>query len=453
MSKQKSRILIIDDEPSVRESLQGILEDEGYQIFEAESGENGLEQLTSAEPDLILLDILMPDGIDGLETLRRIKQISPDTPVILMSGHATLDLKLADQLGAVDFVSKPFSIDDILLRVARGLESRPAHQAQDELQKQLEARYQMVGESAVIQRIRQVISQVAPTQGRVLITGESGTGKELVARAIHNQSPRSGKPFVQMNCAAIPKELIEAELFGYEKGAFTGATDRRAGKFERADGGTLFLDEVGDMSLDTQAKVLRVLETQTFERIGGKRTLEVDARVIAATNKDLQKEIQEGNFRDDLYYRLNVVPIHVAPLRERREDIPTLVQRFLYLICRENNVPLKEISSEALRILQSYSWPGNIRELRNMVERLVILSVGERIEVDDIPFDLDVSAAIPGAEAGGLREARALFERDFILRSLENHHWNITETALELGIERTNLHRKMRQLGIKRADP
>ena len=453
MTKPQSRVLIIDDEPGVRESLRGILEDEGYVVFEAQSGETGLDELGKSEPDLILLDILMPEGIDGLETLRRAKQLSPDTPVILMSGHATLDTRLAGQLGALDFMAKPLSIDDILMRVAHALDNQPAEIAQGEAQQKVHERYQIVGESTAIHNVRKMIAQVAPTQARVLITGESGTGKELVAWAIHQQSPRTGKSFVQMNCAAIPKELIEAELFGYEKGAFTGANERRAGRFELADGGTLFLDEIGDMSLDTQSKVLRVLETQRFERIGGKRTLEVDVRVVAATNKDLKRAIEEGSFREDLYYRLNVLPIHLPPLRERREDISVLVERFLYLSCRENNIPLKGISPEALRELQGHSWPGNIRELRNMVERLAILSLGEEISVEDIPVDLDTSGgSVFTAEASDLREARAVFERDFIRRCLESHGWNITEAAQELGIERTNLHRKMRQLGIKRGE-
>ena len=449
MKKRNITILIVDDEPNVCTSLQGVLEDEGYNVLTALSGEDGLTQLARVDVDLVLLDIMMPAGIDGIETLRRIKKNYSDVGVVMISGHGTFESALtAGKLGALDFIDKPLSMNVVLTRIEQALERRRLEDEHATLKREVQDRYRLIGDSAAMKKFFGIIEQVAPTNGRVLITGESGTGKELVARAIHNKSPRSKRQFVQVNCAAIPKELIEAELFGHERGAFTGAVGRRTGKFEMADEGTLFLDEIGDMSLHAQSKVLRVLETQEFERVGGKQTLEVDVRVIAATNKDLSAEIREENFREDLFYRLNVIPIKISPLRQRKEDIPPLVEHFLTQFRAENNKPQKTLSNEAMRSLQKYDWPGNVRELRNIIERLVIMTRGTVIEVDDIPVDLgDIHVQSP---SGSLREARAEFENNFIRQCLEKHNWNVTEAAKELGIERTNLHRKMKQYGINR---
>ena len=447
----KPNILIIDDEASICESLQGILEDEGYNVVTALNGEAGIRCVASEQVDLIFLDILMPGGFDGLETLRRIKQISADTEVIMITGHGTFELALeAGSIGALDFLGKPLSLDIILDKVkevSQKIELRRAHPAEESG----DFERPIIGTSQPIQEILAKIRQVAPTNGRVLITGESGTGKELIAYAIHNLSSRHKAAFVKVNCAAIPADLIESELFGHERGAFTGASSRRIGKFEQADGGTIFLDEIADMSPSTQAKVLRVLEEQEFERVGGGQTVHVDVRVISATNKDLQEEIQGDTFREDLYYRLNVVPLHILPLRERVRDLPLLIDHFLSRFCRENQKPNMAIHENALKILSGYHWPGNVRELRNMVERLVILCPRETIEVDDLPVELNrrgdpsqVSTETP------LREAKNEFEHHFIRNCLETNDWNITETARQLGIERTNLHRKMRQYDIKR---
>ncbi len=447
----KPNILIIDDEASICESLQGILEDEGYNVVTAYNGEEGIRCVASEKIDLVFLDILMPGGFDGLETLGRIKQISSDTEVIMITGHGTFELALeAGSIGAHDFLGKPLSLDIVLAKVAEVIQKiELRHTQMAEGSGDFER--PIIGTSQPIQEILTKIRQVAPTNGRVLITGESGTGKELIAYAIHNLSSRDKAAFVKVNCAAIPTDLIESELFGHERGAFTGASSRRIGKFEQADGGTIFLDEIADMSASTQAKVLRVLEEQEFERVGGGQTVHVDVRVISATNKDLQEEIQDDNFREDLYYRLNVVPLHILPLRERVKDLPLLIDHFFSQFCRENQKPNMTIHESALKVLSGYSWPGNVRELRNMIERLVILCPRETIEVDDLPVELNrrndpslVSTETP------LREAKNEFEHHFIRNCLETNDWNITETAKQLGIERTNLHRKMRQYDIKR---
>ncbi len=447
----KPNILIIDDEASICESLRDILQDEGYNALTAPNGEAGIRCVAGEQIDLVFLDILMPGGFDGLETLRRIKQISPDTEVIMITGHGTFELALeAGSMGALDFLGKPLSLHIILNKVTEVIQkierrnTRIAEESGD-------FERPIIGTSQPIQEILTKIRQVAPTNGRVLITGESGTGKELVAYAIHQFSPRHKAAFVKVNCAAIPQDLIESELFGHERGAFTGASNRRLGKFEQADGGTIFLDEIGDMSPSTQAKVLRVLEEQEFERVGGGQTIHVDVRVISATNKDLQEEIQSDNFREDLYYRLNVVPLHMLPLRERVTDLPVLVDHFLSRFCGENQKPNLTIHENALKILNGYSWPGNVRELRNMVERLVILCPRETIEVDDLPPELNRSGDPSQIDIETpLREAKNEFEHRFIQNCLETNDWNITETARQLGIERTNLHRKMRQYDIKR---
>ncbi len=447
----KPNILIIDDEASICESLQGILEDEGYNVATACSGEAGVRHVASEPIDVVFLDILMPGGFDGIETLRRIKQISPDIEVIMITGHGTFELALeAGSMGALDFLGKPLSLDIVLAKVeeaAQKIERRRAQLTQENS----EFERPIIGTSRPMQEILAKIRQIAPTNGRVLITGESGTGKELIAYAVHNLSPRQKAAFVKVNCAAIPTDLIESELFGHERGAFTGASSRRIGKFEQADGGTIFLDEIADMSPSTQAKVLRALEEHEFERVGGGQTIRVDVRVISATNKDLEAEIQGDKFREDLYYRLNVVPLHLPPLRERVTDLPSLIDHFLTRFCRENQKSKMLVHEKALAVLKGYSWPGNIRELRNMIERLVILCPHDTIRVDNLPIELnhrDNLAQISTERP--LREAKSEFEYRFIQNCLETNGWNITETARQLGIERTNLHRKMRQYDIKR---
>jgi two-component system nitrogen regulation response regulator NtrX len=444
-------ILIVDDEHAIQATLRGVLEDEGYRISTAGTGAEALRVLADESPDLVFLDIWMP-GRDGLATLEEIKRVRPDATVIMISGHATIDTAVkATRLGAYDFIEKPLSLEKVLLAVTHALEhARLAHE-NEALRARLDRRFEITGESQVVRTLREQIVLAAPTMGRVLIHGENGSGKELVARAIHALSARADRAFVEVNCAAIPEELIESELFGHEKGAFTGALARRRGRFEQADGGTLFLDEVGDMSLKTQAKVLRALEEQSFERIGGKETVKVDTRVIAASNRDLSALIADGRFRDDLYYRLNVIPIEVPPLRERRQDIPLLVDHFLALFCTENGKRPKHVSGEALAYFVGYDWPGNVRELRNMVERLVIMAPGGVITPDDLPAPLRPrSEAPPTSEARErtLKEARDNFERAFILAELRAHDWNMTRTAERLGIERSHLYRKVRAYRI-----
>jgi two-component system, NtrC family, nitrogen regulation response regulator NtrX len=444
-------ILIVDDEQAIQTSLRGVLEDEGYRVNAVSTGSEALRRLADETTDLIFLDIWMP-GLDGLDTLREIKQLRPETPVIMISGHATIETAVkATRLGAYDFIEKPLSLEKVLLAVSHALEHARLARENETLRARLDRRVEITGESQLIRALREQIALAAPTMGRVLIHGENGSGKELVARAIHALSARAERACVEVNCAAIPEELIESELFGHERGAFTGALARRRGRFELADGGTLFLDEVGDMSLKTQAKVLRALEEQSFERIGGKETLKVDVRVIAASNRDLTALIAAGQFRDDLYYRLNVIPIEVPPLRERREDIPLLVDHFLELFCAENGKRLKRVSAEALAYFVGHDWPGNVRELRNMVERLVIMAPGDTIAPDDLPAPVRPRSDAPaGPDVGErtLREARENFERAYILAELRAHDWNMTRTAERLGIERSHLYRKVRAYRI-----
>jgi two-component system nitrogen regulation response regulator NtrX len=451
-------ILIVDDEASIRQSLQGILSDEGFQTNFAASGEECLALIADETPDLVLLDIWMP-GIDGLETLKQIKVARPGQLVIMMSGHGSIETAVkATRLGAFDFIEKPLSLEKVLLSIENALKIDRLVTENQALKAKIAHDYEMVGESQAIDQLKQQIKLAAPSSGWVLITGENGTGKELVARAIHQQSGRKEKPFVEVNCAAIPEELIESELFGHEKGAFTGATAARKGKFDQANGGTLFLDEIGDMSLKTQAKILRILQEHKFERVGGQRTIEVDVRVVAATNKDIRTEIETGHFREDLYFRLNVLPFTVPPLRERKDDIPLLCEHFLRFFCSKESREIKTISNSALQTLQTYNWPGNVRELKNLIERLVIMSPAQEIHLQDLPQEINkfepVAASaeklIPEDQLpDSYREAKEAFEKRFLLEKLKKNDWNISRTAENIGLERSNLHRKIKTYNIQ----
>lgn len=448
------KILVVDDEPNILRSLQGVLEDEGYETVVAASGESALEELRKDPPDVVLLDIWLP-GMDGLEVLNRIKTSYPALPVIIISGHGTIETAVrATRLGAFDFVEKPLSLERVLVSIQNALQVSRLQADNLIWRQKAEKRYWITGQSPAIVRLREFIERAAPSNATVLITGENGTGKELAARSLHFLSPRRQRPLIEVNCAAIPEELIESELFGHEKGAFTGAQERRRGKFDLADGGTLFLDEIGDMSLKTQAKILRILQEQTFERVGGSRTIRVDVRIVAATNKDLPKEIEAGRFRQDLYFRLNVIPIHVPPLRERLEDIPLLVDDFLEELSRESSMGRKAIAPDVYPLLSRYTWPGNVRELKNFVERLVIMTPSRLIGIKDLPEDFlrrlghDVPRNDP-YQHPTLKEARLHFEREYLLRKLKEHDWNVSLTAQSIGLERTHLHRKMKALGLR----
>ena len=445
-------ILIVDDEPAIRKALRDVLEDEGYRVSVAGSGADALKMVADETPDLVFLDIWMP-RMDGLETLAELKRLRPDATVVVISGHGTIETAIkATRLGAWDFIEKPLSLEKMLVTVSRALEHGRLERENASLREQLDRRTEIIGESAPMRALREQIATAAPSSGRVLIHGENGSGKELVARAIHTLSARADQPFVEVNCAAIPEELIESELFGHERGAFTGAHARRRGKFEAADHGTLFLDEIGDMSLKTQAKVLRALEEQAFERVGGRDTLRVDVRVIAASNRDVVSLIAQGGFREDLFYRLNVIPIEVPPLRTRKEDVPAIVEHFIRVFCAENGKRLKAVAPPALTWFMTYDWPGNVRELRNMVERLVIMVPGDTIGAEDLPPPLRPKAEVATATAPGdgkpLKEARDSFERAYILSELRAQDWNMTRTAERLGFERSHLYRKIRAYGI-----
>jgi two-component system nitrogen regulation response regulator NtrX len=452
----KPSILVVDDEPGVRAALGAVLRDDGYAVEAVDSGEACLERATRTVFDVILLDVWLP-GMDGLATLARLRDRQVDAEVVIISGHGNIESAVrAIKMGAFDFIEKPLSLDKTMLVVRNALRQRRLEVENRALRAKVDRTLTMVGESYVMAQLGEQVAMAAPTNGRVLIYGENGTGKELVARTIHRLSRRRAGTFLEVNCAAIPEELIESELFGHVKGSFTGAVADRRGKFELADGGTIFLDEVGDMSLKTQAKVLRVLQEQVFEPVGSTSSVRVDVRVLAATNKDLPAEIRAGRFREDLYFRLNVIPIFVPPLRDRIEDIPLLAGHFMEQFAREYGRRVKSLDPSAIGVLQRYSWPGNVRELRNVIERLIIMVPGDRIASHDLDFlggaftSVPLEAARPTAsgEPLSLHEARARFEREFILRVLEEQEGNISRAAEVLGVERSNLYRKMRGLGI-----
>ncbi len=444
-----SRILIVDDEDGIRRSLAGILSDEGFDTTPARDGEEALESIEAdGVPDLVLLDIAMP-GRDGVEILVELRERWPDLPVVMMSGHGTVETAVrTTRHGAYDFIEKPLSIDKVLLTIGHALDQARLARENRELRAQTLRAHEIIGDSPEVAELVKQIEVAAPSNGWVLITGENGTGKELVARQIHARSKRADGPFVEVNCAAIPEELIESELFGHEKGAFTGAVAQKIGKFELAHGGTIFLDEIADMSLMTQAKVLRILQEQNFARVGGTEMHDVDVRVIAATNKDLEEEIAEERFREDLYYRLNVIPFRVPALRERPGDIPILAREFTREFCAEAGMKEKKITARAMRLLQSHTWPGNVRELRNLMERLVIMTPRGSIDVKDLP---DVIRNGPSAERDDLNldEARRNFEREFLIERLTEHGWNISRTAEAIGLARESLSRKIKAHGIE----
>jgi two-component system nitrogen regulation response regulator NtrX len=442
-------ILIVDDESGIRQSLGALLRDEGYEVEAVASGEECIEQVGRRNFDLIMLDVWLKK-MDGLETLERIQQIEGAPIAVMISGHGNIETAVrATKLGAFDFIEKPLSLEKIVLVVRNALEYVRLESENRRLRAELEEKHQILGNSVPMKALRQQIALTAPTNGRVLIYGESGTGKELVARALHASSLRAAMPFVEVNCAAIPEELIESEMFGHRKGSFTGAGEDKVGKFLKADGGTLFLDEVGDMSLKTQSKVLRVLEEQRVEPLGSHTPVTVDVRVVAATNKKLEEEIGRNAFREDLFYRLNVIPFYVPALRDRIEDIPILAAHFLKAFCEEYGKKQKEFSAPAMDVLLSYPWPGNVRELKNLVERLVIICPSPRIEPHHLPPELFRGASkSPQKPYESLQEARAAYEREFVLRKLEENRWNMTKAAQALGLERSHLYRKMRTLGI-----
>ena len=443
-------VLVIDDEENIRESLSDILADEGYHVLTAASAEQGLELIRRDQPDLVLLDIWLP-GMDGTQALREIAKADGHPPVIMITGHGTIELTVKTiRDGAYDFLEKPLSMDRVILTVNRALEKSRLEMENLALKSSLKARTLLVGDSPLMIDLKARIEMAAASSTKVLITGESGSGKEVAARLLHDLSPRGRDkmPFVEINCAAIPQELIESELFGHEKGSFTGATDNRKGKFELADKGSLFLDEIGDMSLTTQAKVLRAIETQEFQKVGGSRSIKVDVRLIAATNKDLAKEVKKGDFREDLYYRINVIPIEMPPLRAHKEDIPALVEHFIQNLSAEYGRAPKNISKEALKKLSQYNWPGNVRELRNIIERLLIMSNSGIIEEKDISLSGEPAGGEDYSKFGGLKEARDAFERDFILKKLAENNWNVSRTSEAIGVERSNLHRKIKGYGI-----
>jgi two-component system nitrogen regulation response regulator NtrX len=449
------RVLIVDDEPGIRQAVKQVLEYEGIDVRAAGSGGEAITVYPEFRPHVVFLDVKMA-GLDGLETLNRLRDLDPTSVVVMISGHGTVSTAVeATRRGAFDFLEKPLDSDRLLVTVRKAVEHADLVGENQRLRETVGRRYAMIGASPALETTRDMIQRVGPTTARVLITGDNGTGKELVARALHDASPRRGRAFVEVNCAAIPSELIESELFGHMKGSFTGAFADRAGKFEQADGGTLFLDEVGDMSLAAQAKLLRVLQEGVVTRIGGSKAIQVDVRVLAATNKDLPEEIAENRFREDLLYRLNVVEIHVAPLDERRADIPDLVTHFTGQIVPGTGAPARGLSEEAVRRLQRRSWPGNVRELRNAVERLLILAPGKEVTEADVdrilPGDDDYASA-GGEPAGGhtFESFKQEAERSFLVQQLRDHDWNVSETARALKMPRSNLYKKIERYGLRR---
>ncbi|HEU5209945.1 MAG TPA: sigma-54 dependent transcriptional regulator [Longimicrobiales bacterium] len=452
-----ARILVVDDEEGIRRILAQVLEYEGHEVQTGGSGAEALELYASFEPDLTFLDVKMA-RMDGLEALQKLRESDPDALVIMISGHGTIDTAVeATRRGAYDFLEKPLDTDRLLVTIRNALQQRGLAVENARLRDAVESRYEVVGSSYAIRSLLDRVEKVAPTDARVLITGENGTGKELIARALHRLSPRVEEAFVEVNCAAIPSELIESELFGHMKGSFTGATADRAGKFEQADGGTLFLDEIGDMSMTAQAKVLRALQEGIITRVGGEKPIRVDVRVIAATNKNLEKLIEQGQFREDLYFRLNVVPIHVPPLRERREDIPMLVRHFTDRAAEEQRLPARRFTSEATERLTRMEWPGNVRELRNTVERLLILARSNEIDAADVDRLVGGTAA-SGSMPGDLLDAETFAdfkeraERAYILAKLREHDWNVSETARRIEMPRSNLYKKIEKYRLVRED-
>jgi len=459
-------ILLVDDEPNLRRMVGALLDAESYEVHEAKDVASGLKLALEVEPDLALLDLMMPGATDGLELLEKLRAHFPDLPVIMMSGRAGLaDAVQAAKLGAVNFLEKPLSPEGLLLALTHALELRQARRERSALRLEAGLGGDLIGESSAMQRVREQIARVAPTDARVLITGESGTGKELVAAAIHAQSGRRDKPFVRVNCAAIPRDLVESEMFGHERGAFTGATERRIGRFELAHTGTLLLDEVGELSLEAQAKLLRAIEAREIERVGGGRTIRVDVRVLAATNRDLVQEVREGRFREDLYFRLNVIPIHVPPLREHPGDIPALVADFATQLRRRSGQPAPQWAADGIAALARHGWPGNVRELANIIERLSILHAGQPVGEAEVRGVLPISvgatrgegmvlpAELPNREGLDVKLSEALdaYERVLIVRALSASNGVVAEAARRLQTDRPNLYRRMKRLGIAEA--
>jgi two-component system nitrogen regulation response regulator NtrX len=446
-------ILVVDDEESICKSLKAILSDEGYQVLVTGSGEEAVKIVEEEMPQLVLLDVWLP-GMDGLETLKAFKKINPQALVIIMSGHGTIETAVkATKLGAFDFIEKPLSLDKIIILVNNAINLVRLKEENVLLKQKVSHQYELTGNSAVITELKEMIGIVAPTNAWILIMGENGTGKELVARSIHHLSWRSHKDIVEVNCAAIPEELIESELFGHEKGAFTGATEKKRGKFDLAHEGTIFLDEVADMSLKAQAKILRILQEKKFERVGGNKLIDMDVRVLAATNKDLEEEMKAGRFRQDLYYRLHVIPLCVPPLRERKEDMKPLVERFMLDFTVKEGLEPKTITDEALALLMKHDWPGNVRELKNIIERMIILTPSNEITAKDIPSlnikeESEVAFGAQALTGDSLKDAKMDFERQFILKKLEENEGNISKTAEAIGLERSNLHKKLKSLKV-----
>ena len=456
----KPYILVVDDEEDIQLSMTGILEDEGYRVKSASSGEEALKELEQEEPEILFLDIWLP-GKDGIELLEPIRNNYPDLPIIMISGHGNIETAVDTiKKGAFDFIEKPLSLEKVVVTANKSLRFKRLEQENQDLRSRVKDDYvqDLTGNSSAIQKLRSQIEKVAPTEAWVLITGDNGTGKEIVARSLHKKSNRFKKPMITVNCAAIPEELIESELFGHVKGAFTGADKSHVGKFELAHNGTLFLDEIGDMSLKTQAKILRILQEQSFERVGGSKTIKVNVRVVVATNKDLVKEMREGRFREDLYYRLNVFPLHVPCLNERAEDIPFLLEEFIHSYCRENGLKPLEMNDQVVEALKKYSWPGNVRELKNFAERMLIMYAGQKIDLEHLPTELLDNDSDVGFEQNSLnrfedpidfKTARAEFEKEFLIKKLNQFDGNVSRLAEAIGLERSYLYRKLKSYGIQ----